>query len=493
MKHKLTYLILLLCCGGLLYSQTYFSRVHRNWESYSQLLALDSGYVTVVQDYELPKNGLIIREYDLLGDVVDSAYYLFNEAPESIPNCLFKIPSGSNFIYASGLGLKSLLVKFNRQWDTVQTRIYRYQDSLGAQPYKIIPDTDSTFLMTGRTFDSASQKLNILFTRMDTSFNPIWEKHYSLDTSSLPGGFQGFDVLPLNDAYLLGGVAYYPGGQHPNRGIIVKTDLNGNFIWQREITSPKGTGAVQLGKRSDGNFFFFAPEIIDTSYQGFSRPMRLRFGIFDSHGNILKDKMISPLLDDFNTLVYTPTFDGAFLVGGSLRRSQGYQSFLFKFSENGDSIWSRFHWFGYPDAWSELEDIAITPDSGFILSGNFLDLKNLLTPFGKLHVYTWLLKLDQYGCDTAGCERISLPEPVIYQAPLKVYPNPTRGYLVLEWEELQEKATVKVFNNTGQLVYENQYIEVWQKYISTESWPVGIYHLQIDSGKYRQSVKILKE
>ncbi|MEQ9262171.1 MAG: T9SS type A sorting domain-containing protein [Owenweeksia sp.] len=490
MKLKFTYILLLGLTAAMLSGQPYFNRIHAWGETQPELLMLDSGYVTMLKDYR-DKNKLVIREYNWLGDVVDSAYYLFDATAFTTGHCLFKLPGKEEFISALSLDGTTRFVKFNRQWDTLHTNSFRI-DSSYAVVHSLLPDSDSTFMACGRFDDKSTNRSHLYLIRLDTALNVLWEKRYYDTTMATFGGYFGGYVIPAGKGFMIGAGGFYA-SQRSNKSFIIGTNASGNELWKKDFSNKKGLGLARLAPRKDDSYFYIIPEILDT-HLTFSRPMTYRFGIIDTLGNILIKKQLGPILNYLGSGAFTQTLDGHFVTGGYTSLPGGKDvSYLFKFTENGDSIWHRFHWHGYPEGLSIIYTARATPDTGLVIAGDFLDTEDRYYRFGGPTNYTWLMKLDQYGCDTAGCEQVSLPEVNLPQTRLEVYPNPVNNYVQLHWAEQQDEVAVKIYNSTGQLIDHRIFKNIQDAEIATHRWPAGIYHLKLISKGKEQALTLVKE
>ncbi len=447
-KYILTVFTSLLVIG--LSGQERFNRIYSYGDYSPELIVLDSGYATLHQQY-LDWNRLIIREYDLSGDVIDSTNYLFDEFVQNNGGCSYQTPDKQNFIFAMSSSSYARLIKFDRNWDTVKTRKYLFTNSHQVSIFDLLPEGDSSFVLTGYDYDTVTTKTSLLIARFDTALNLLWENHYE-DTRSVAGGFWGFNIIEINEGYLLGGRSFYPGGQYPNNGIIAKADRNGDFDWFKQIASNENSGALKIAERSDSLFIYAGAQEIDTSLIGFVDPSRLRFGIFNEKGTIILDTLIGPIMDEFGTGAFFSD-DGSFIIGGPTITSLGINSHLFKFSENGDSIWQRFYYYGYPEAESWFNFMQSTPDSGFVMAGIFFDVQNRYN--NNPLISNWLLKVDQYGCVAAGCEQIGLVEGRTAGKAFQLYPKPARGVLSISGSpESHTTLQVELYSLQGQKLWQ---------------------------------------
>lgn len=77
---------------------------------------------------------------------------------------------------------------------------------------------------------------------------------------------------------------------------------------------------------------------------------------------------------------------------------------------------------------------------------------------------------------------------------LKIFPNPVKEVLIIGTLNAKSDAvnTVHIFNNLGQLVYQNSSIaaENNQIKIKTESLEPGVYYLKVNKGSISKFIKI---
>ncbi|HNX22285.1 MAG TPA: T9SS type A sorting domain-containing protein, partial [Bacteroidales bacterium] len=74
-----------------------------------------------------------------------------------------------------------------------------------------------------------------------------------------------------------------------------------------------------------------------------------------------------------------------------------------------------------------------------------------------------------------------------------IYPNPARDFVNIQLAQFpSEPVTVKLFNNCGKLLL-SQPIGNNGETISLKSFPVGIYLLQLENGRNKELVKVIKQ
>jgi hypothetical protein len=158
------------------------------------------------------------------------------------------------------------------------------------------------------------------------------------------------------------------------------------------------------------------------------------------------------------------------------------QGWLMKFNENGDTIWSRKYIYPISQKnYHRFNDIKETPDGGFILCGESLDIEDNV----EIPQQSWLLKLDDHGCLIPGCYTAT-EEVENGQLPFKVsiYPNPTTDYLNIyhyfSEAEVWQNGQYRILDSQGRIVEQfavgqndvTMVVPVWE-------WAKGIYFLQL--------------
>jgi hypothetical protein len=90
------------------------------------------------------------------------------------------------------------------------------------------------------------------------------------------------------------------------------------------------------------------------------------------------------------------------------------------------------------------------------------------------------------------CQIVSLNEPRL-EDKLKVYPNPSQGAFILDFNEIEVKGAVdiKIYNALGQLVYAQKYQNIANReQINIPNSNAGIYMLHINSEQFNIIKKI---
>jgi hypothetical protein len=480
--HKLLY-ILCFCLGLLLQTQAQqllerFNKISGTGETYSELAVLDSGFVTMVQDY-YNWDALVVREYDTKGDLVDSVHYDFGEFVDNNGDNLIPVPGSSDFILALTKRHALLLVHFNRQWDTLYTQAYQFQDTVQTNIFSLKLDQDTNLVMTGYAFRRDLSRSSIITLKFDTSFNLIWEKQIN-DPLSDKGGYQGLNILPIDSGYLVGGVASYF-TQEPNKGVYALIDNQGNLKWQRIVHKGLSTSGLHIAPRTDGNFFYVGYYEIDTTVSGVFDIQQMIYGQFDIQGNPAQEKELGPIMTEIRGGAFTKLTNGHYVIGGSTFQQGRPLGQLLCFDEDGNEIWHHRYFYAYERETCFLETIK-PAGSGLIGVGEVYDFDRRFSQPGQK--FQWLLSVDENGClnpDSCG-QWFDTPEPEPLHA-FELFPQPAQDYMQLHWnsQSLHGQALqVRLISSDGRALQKlTANGEAGRIEVNTAALPAGLYVLEV--------------
>ncbi len=139
--------------------------------------------------------------------------------------------------------------------------------------------------------------------------------------------------------------------------------------------------------------------------------------------------------------------------------------------------------FSYP-GWilfdGNMDTIAVETVNlfGFLGQNTFyLEIQNGMTyPFtGELGLYTGFY--DSLWCTfpvTIDSTMVGVDLPL--EESVEVFPNPVKDQLSIQFGEI-EVSELKLYNNSGQLIYSDRLKQQRGTAIDFSNWPVGLYHL----------------
>ncbi|OFX51546.1 MAG: hypothetical protein A2046_15205, partial [Bacteroidetes bacterium GWA2_30_7] len=295
------------------------------------------------------------------------------------------------------------LTKYNENGDTVWTKTFggNKQDL----SYYINTTIDSGFIITGVS-DSYGSNGDMILIKSDIEGNFIWQKLYGDSNDEIGlSSQQTFD-----GGFIMSGAKYYANGN--SKHYIVKTDSIGNLEWQKIYGPDKENGGCYIIQTSDNNFVTVGSIIIDgLAIQGNIRKL-------NQNGDTLWEKNYGANKNDWFDTQPIELEDGSLIVAGSTYNSNNKRiGWLVKFNANGDTLWSKTY-FSLPQVSNYFYDLKQTIDGGFVMVGRGFDINYTAS--------AWVVKVDSSGCEVENCV-VGIPEPIFEEklnVDIKIFPNP---------------------------------------------------------------------
>lgn len=251
--------------GTILWSHTYGPAGDYSYAN--ELLAADGGYL-MVGSYERQGAGgtgysdVYIIKTDMGGGKVWEKKY-GNEDDEDAWSAIAVddgyIIAGVSRPYWGGYLERVYLLKINKDGNKV------WEKKLGGPEaayltYGIIDDGDG-YVLTGRVFgNGGNEAANVYLLKTDRNGNKVWDK--SIGGAKADGGAK---VARVSDGYIIAGYTYSlgAGGQD---AYLLKTDLSGNKLWDVPFGGPYWDYAEALAVTGDG-YAMIGSSMLDPDYK----------------------------------------------------------------------------------------------------------------------------------------------------------------------------------------------------------------------------------
>jgi len=274
------------------------------------------------------------------------------------------------------------LVKTDADGDMLWNKTY--METLDNGAASMVQTSDGGYALTGAWAPSYFDR-EIILIRTDANGNLLWNKTY--------GGNEAYvanSVVQTGDGgYALGGyVCWVPLGTNLYEGFLMKTDADGNQLWNKTYVVEAGyTVAFSVVQTGDGGYTLAGctgPAIGPGPAQNLDGFL-IRT---DSDGNQLWDEIYGGAGDD-REFRMVQTADGGYALAGKTNSfgAGGYDAYLIKTDSNGDMQWNRTYG-GTNDDYSHF--VVQTSDDGYALAGATLS-------FGAGGWDFWLVKTDSKG------------------------------------------------------------------------------------------------
>jgi hypothetical protein len=323
------------------------------------------------------------------------------------------------------------ILRLNRNWDTVWTRIYG--ENGDDRAYSVCECKRGGYLVTGTTeyMSNGSKDIaDIWILRLSANGDSLWSKRF--------GNAADYDyaksVVSLEDS------TYLIVGRSENNGFIMKVNNIGDSLWTRKI----GFIPQSIFAQSNNTFGISGCDTNGTCIT-----------TVDSSGNTLQPKFYLNSSTYASTII--PYVNNSFVVCGMLNPGVwAYSAFITRIDSSGKEMWYKTYNSTYVASVMALS--AIGNDSGFIMSSSFGN-----DALGR-DMSAWIIRTDNKGDSLWTAEvdsyRSSVRSLIVYGN--KIYgAGDTRSKTtflmdVLLFEIVEKSSSAKIAYRSGAFPFVNQ-------------------------------------
>jgi parallel beta-helix repeat protein len=250
------------------------------------------------------------------------------------------------YAHAEG-SVTSLALEWNRTYGGVEDD----------EPWAIIQTADGGYALTGSTYSFGAGGGDVWLVRTDDSGNMLWNKTYGGASTDV-----AYSIIQTNDGgYALAGTTYSSGAGLSDFWLL-KTDRNGTAMWSKTYGGTGNDIAMSMVQTVDGDYALVG------STQSFGAGNWDAWLVkTDKDGNVLFDHTYGGTGNDgARSLVQTS--DGGFaMTGSTVSFSVGLSDFwLIKTDANGTTQWSKTYG---GSNWDDPYAMIQTSDGGYVLAG----------------------------------------------------------------------------------------------------------------------------
>ena len=439
MKKTVVLIFILIAIKSYAQEPVYFNNIYNPENTYASgrgILQIDNNYFGIFGTYEysnywyklavfkLSPSGNLI-DWNLIGE--DNHDYFAG----SVGGTLIRTNDG-NLAFACQVEdpstVYSSLIKVNLNLDTIWKKDY-YTENDWTMTIKVKQTDDEGFILVGQVDPGVGYYYDVLLLKTDSAGNEQWHQTYGTNLSEY-----GTDVIETPDGgYLIGGFKRNAAVYHTLDAMVIKTDSLGNEEWTKYYGNPWVDDDMALVTMDDDGNYLVVTVYGDSIMSNMYREGRVWIIKIDTNGNIIEDHKFGPSTIS-NHIKNIRKLENGYYVCSGLKFSYNYDYFkgwIFKFSENLDSIWMRDYYYynGFEDV-NFFYDASPTSDNGYIAIGKARPNQ------GGSNNKMWILKVDSMGCDTPGCNTGVNVNQLFSRdiGKLIVYPNPMKDILNIEYK-----------------------------------------------------------
>ena len=263
-----------------------------------------------------------------------------------------------------------------------------------------VDETADGFVIGGGLSDGNQHRC---LAKLDHNGDFIWQKTFP---GKKNGMIRGIDVLPGGQLITTGFTNYRRPGfvfiADNSDGFIMKTDSNGEVIWEKPISAAQGA-KVRADLNGDGF-------VICTTHWMNHPEKSEEFCLIktDSAGNEIWIRTYGRENDE-HCYDFDLTRDGGYILGGHTRSPSygvvNWDFLLMKIDQDGNEEWHRT--FGQPRGYDpqfihdEAYGVRQTPDGGYVIVGGSGDEHSYSesgSPYGASDIWkVFLVKVDAHG------------------------------------------------------------------------------------------------
>lgn len=229
----------------------------------------------------------------------------------------------------SGGDYDTWLLKIDNDGDTLWTKTYGTWGN--DQGQEIIPTSDGNYILTGSSNSPPNSSYQAYLIKIDPDGDIIWDKYYGGSSYEI-----GNSVKQTPDGgYIMLGITYSYGVN--GDAFLVKTNAIGDTLWTKKYGGSQLDEGIFIVVNSDSSYTFC---VRDSSSIG--KNIDVQIIKTDANGNILWDKHYGGTEKDTDKMIQK-TSDGGYIVSG-ITRSFGLSlpdMWILKLDSEGDTLWTR--------------------------------------------------------------------------------------------------------------------------------------------------------
>lgn len=320
----------------------------------------DGGYIVTgcTRSFGTVSSDVYLIKVDSLGDTLWTRTYGYSGMYDDFGRSVQQTTDGGFIIagYTSfGAGNYDVyLIKTDSMGDTLWTKIYG--EVYSEYAYSVEQTTDSGFIIAGTTESYGAGQFDVWIIKTDMNGDTLWTRTYGGELSDF-----GWSIIQTNDGgYAIAGFtnSFRNGGYDV---YAIKTNSIGDTLWTRTYGGIWSDNGYSIQQTYGGGYIITGGTC---SYGIHNRNVYLIKT--ESNGNILWQKTFG---DSTTTECRSvkETYDGGYIITGKrYTLGSGYDVYLIRTDAQGESLWTKTYGGDTTDIGYSVYE---TSDGGYIIAG----------------------------------------------------------------------------------------------------------------------------
>jgi len=264
------------------------------------------------------------------------------------------------------------LIKTDENGNKIWDKTFGYSDFDSAS--EVIQTSDGGYVIVGNVNTSGGGLGDVWIIKVDSDGNKFWDKSFGGKGHNYGDSIQ----QTLDGGYIILGTSWIPDETDSYDVWLIKTDSDGEMLWDKKYHGTDSDHGWSLQQTSDGDFI-----VLGMTKAGDGSDDVWLFKT-DDKGVMLWDKIFGGVGQNRGYSV-RQTSDGGFIIAGDTYKNLRMEALLIKTDSNGEMEWSKTYGGLGNDIFFSVRQ---TDDGGYILTG----YKSILR-YSDL----WLVKTDSEG------------------------------------------------------------------------------------------------